>query len=339
MKYYRIKPDALDRLSFFPPPPEVLIFTDDCFTDSYSRRAYAENYKGDSFDINNLVLLNEQELKEYSKEQNKKDISEELIKEVGGTHNKTKGSAVCSWAYRKNGIVIAYPYQVCYSQMSGSGATECVVWDTHFRSLEEKESVRELYDWMVNDSPWLHCISSAWGVLSTQERTDRVINGPIPVNVEAPANEVVGFAVALRTITEHQWTIPTYLRLRELGASKPIAFMLSGFMKYNDGAWAYYANSNWHHFMSITQKVKDLCKFFKEGYWVKGRDLSPFNKRRYSYIAKQLTPEYQDNGGAIGYLILDSMIVQGDGWGKLSALAEASVISVIQSIEKEWQNA
>lgn len=343
MFYYRLTPEVRDKYQKNGDVvPGVLIF------DEYSKslldggvRAYAINWHLHRFNAKELILLSDEEVEEYNKKVSAKDLSDCLRAAVGGAHGNKKGASVCSFAFRLKAEVRVCEHQPCYASLGPTGATECVVWDNHTISLEKKETVRELYSWLVNDSPWLHCISSSWGVLSPQERTDRTINGPVPVNMEAPSNEVIGFAVAMRTISEHHWTIPTYLRLREMGASKAAAFMLAAFLKYDPDSksWQYYANSNWHHYLSEGQSVAELCEFFKEGYFLEQRSLKKFNEARYSYVAGQIATEHGEEGLSMRNMISQHMEHTGAGWRRSSILTESGVKGVIKHVEGIWQNA
>lgn len=314
--------------------PEVLIF------------AHAFKIKGNGYyPINyaNIYFLKEdvirmskeetEEAEEYLKKEKEKSISDYLIEKVRTTERI--GSGVASFAWRDaEGDISFFVDAVCHASFRPINAQECITWDTYRLKDEQKESVRELYHWMMNHSPWLHCIHPSWEILSAQERTDRVINGPIPLNLEAPANEAAGFAIALRTISEHYWTIPTFLQLRKEGASIPIAFMLSGFLAYSDNRWGRYENSNWHHFMSDRQKLEDLCRFFKKGYFREGRGNRLLRDERYSYIARQIASE--DHVLGIGAFLNDFFTEEGSGWDMVKKLDNPRAI--IKAVNEVYEN-
>lgn len=312
--------------------PEVLIF-EYAFKlkDSWY---YPTNYHKSYFTKNDVIRMTKEEVEEYLKKEKEKSISDYLIEQVNKTERVFGGVASFAWRDAE-GDIKTYVDAVCHASFRPVGATEAITWDTYRLDDAKKESVRELYHWMMNHSPWLHCVHPSWDILSAQERTDRVINGPIPLNLDAPANEAVGFAIALRTISEHNWTIPTFLQLRKEGASIPIAFMLSGFLAYLNNSWERYENGNWHHFMSDGQKVEDLCHFFKNGYSRKDRKKDTLRDARYTYIASQIAKE--DNRGGIGEFLNGFLTVEGKGWNMVKKLDNPRAI--IKAVSEVYENA
>lgn len=311
--------------------PEVLIF-------GYAFKLkgswhYPINYENAYFTKEDVIRMTKEEVEEYLKKERSKSLSDHLIEQVNKTERIAVGVASFAWRDAE-GDIKHYVDAVCHASFRPVGATEAITWDTYRLKDEQKESVRELYHWMMNHSPWLHCIHPSWDILSAQERTDRVINGPIPLNLDAPANEAVGFAIALRTISEHHWTIPTFLQLRKEGASIPIAFMLSGFLTYLNNRWERYENSNQHHFMSDGQRVEDLCRFFKEGYFKKGRSKEILRDGRYSYIASQVAKADYVEG--IGAYLNGFFTEEGGGWNMVRKLDNPRAI--IKAINEVYEN-
>lgn len=311
--------------------PEVLIFAH-----AFKIKGnvyYPINYEKIYFCKEDVIRMSKEETEEYLKKEKEKSISDYLIEKVRTTERIDSGVASFAWRDAE-GDISFFVDAVCHASFRPINAQECITWDTYRLEDEQKESVRELYHWMMNHSPWLHCILPSWDILSAQERTDRVINGPIPLNLDAPANEAVGFAIALRTISEHHWTIPTFLQLRKEGASIPISFILSGFITYLDNRWERYENSNWHHFMSDGQKVEDLCHFFKNGYSRKDRKKDTLREVRYNYIASQIAKEGTNEG--IGKFLNDFFTVKGSGWGRVNELDNPQAI--IKAVNEVYEN-
>lgn len=240
-----------------------------------------------------------------------------------------------SWAFMsKDGVYDSRHGAPCHYSFDGTGWDSACTWNTYLLDKEQKKDLRELFTWIMNDSPWLHCIHPSWDILSAQERTDRCLDGPVLINMDAPANEVLSFAVALRVITEHEWTIRTYLYFREKGLPVPLSFMLAGHIQLtkNKGVVPF-LNGDWHHFMNSAQNVKHLCKFFKTTFFKEGRDLIAFNKRRYRMVAGQIT---SDHTNSINDLIKKHTLVEGKGW---DAKSHVNVYEFIPAILEIYQNA
>lgn len=223
----------------------------------------------------------------------------------------------------------------CHAGFSGVGMDAACTWNLFLLKEGQKPLIRELVEWLMNDSPWLHCIAPRWDILSAQERTDRAMEGPVPVNMDAPANEVVGFAVAMRTITEHRWVVDSYVELRKLGASKAVAFMLTGYVQFVNGEWIPYYNTNWHHYLDERMDVKDVCKFFKGGYFRAGRPLHKFSERRYYQVAAQVAKlENGDNS----FRVIREKHTETVGRG-FDARAIVDVPSLIREVNQIWSEA
>lgn len=247
--------------------------------------------------------------------------------------NPTGG--LVSWAFMSNdGTYDSRHHAPCHHSFDGTRWDSACTWNTFLLEKEQKNDLRELFTWIMNDSPWLHCIHPSWDILSAQERTDRCLDGPVLINMDAPANEVLSFAVALRVITEHDWTIRTYLYFREKGLPVPLSFMLAGHIQVTEGKEVIqYMNGDWHHFMNSNHNVEHLCKFFKTTFFKEDRDLAAFNKRRYRVVAGQITT---DSTNSINDLIKKHSIVDGTGWG---AQSRVTVDKFIPAILEIYQNA
>lgn len=247
--------------------------------------------------------------------------------------NPTGG--LVSWAFMSNdGAYDSRHRAPCHYSFDGTGWDSACTWNTFLLKKEQKGDLRELFTWIMNDSPWLHCIHPSWDILSAQERTDRCLDGPVLINMDAPANEVLSFAVALRVITEHNWTIRTYLYFREKGLPVPLSFMLAGHIQVTEGKEVIpYLNGDWHHFMNSGHNVEHLCKFFKTTFFKEDRDLAAFNKRRYRVVASQIT---SDPTNSINNLIKDHSFVKGTGW---YAKSYVNVDKFIPAILEIYQNA
>lgn len=258
----------------------------------------------------------------------RKDVVSKLKAE-----NPTGG--LVSWAFMaKDGAYNSSHNAPCHYSFDGTGWDSACTWNTFLLDKEQKKDLRELFTWIMNDSPWLHCIHPSWDILSAQERTDRCLDGPVLINMDAPANEVLSFAVALRVITEHNWTIRTYLYFREKGLPVPLSFMLAGhILLAEDKRVLPYHNGDWHHFMNSNQNVEHLCKFFKTTFFKEGRELIAFNKRRYRIVACQIT---SDHTNSISNLIKKHSLVKGTGW---DAKSHVTVDKFIPAILEIYQNA
>lgn len=283
-----------------------------------------------------LEPLNNKELESFLSTFENKTLGDILAEKVG---NKRGG--VCSFALLGKGqklhqadISVAAP---CHYHFAFDGEREVEQAYTHnfyFFNDQEKEQCRELVSWIMNGSPWLHCIHPSLWLLSPNERTDWALNKPVPVNVEAPANEVMGFVVALRVITEHGTVLPTYLALREKGLSRAQAFLLSAFLILRGDEWSVWGNYNWHHFLSLSQRLPDVIRFFKEGYFIEDRSLSPFKSKRYKIVASQCAKEYRaGDPGSVYSDINKFLIVGGNGWEKQTRL---DVDNFIKFFKEEW---
>lgn len=261
-------------------PNSIMLFADEAFPMRGPR--YSRN-------IPKLWVYPE-EIEEVTDEKAIEVLKKEYSKGVEILLKNTKPKeGLGAFAFKtKEGNFLPQHAIACHFAFNGSSMEDACTWNLFLLNKETKRSIRELIEWLINDSPWIHCISPRWGTLSRRVRTTRALNGPVPVNMDAPANEVVGFAIAMRTITEFEWTIPTYLSLRKMGASQAVAFMLTGYIQYTESGFVPYPNSNWHHYLDDRMSVKDVCKFFKEGYFLENRSISPFNKVRYTFIAEQV---------------------------------------------------
>lgn len=240
-----------------------------------------------------------------------------------------------SWAFMsKEGDYDSRHSAPCHYSFDGTGWDSACTWNTFLLDKEQKKDLRELFTWIMNDSPWLHCIHPSWDILSAQERTDRCLDGPVLINMDAPANEVLSFVVALRVITEHDWTIRTFLYFREKGLPVPLSFMLAGHIQMTKGKEVIqYHNGDWHHFMNSNHNVEHLCKFFKTTFFKEDRDLRAFNKGRYRVVASQIT---SDPTNSINDLIKKHILFGGGGW---DAKSYVNVDKFILAIMEIYQNA
>jgi hypothetical protein len=237
-----------------------------------------------------------------------------------------------------NGVHIVRNNIPCHANFVGcEGITAAATYTNHNRKYvtdENMDAFKELIHWIMNKSPWLHCIARSWDILSATERTDRAMNGAVPIDIEAPANEVASFCVAMRVVTEHEWTLNTYKELRSMGISIPLSFLLSGHIIHEEGGgFRYFRNTSWHHFMEYSQNISHLCKFFKEGFFFKGRSDAPFKKGRYYYIANQIT---SDNTNSVEELANKCLITEGKGFDTRTVF---DYTKFINTFKKEWKNA
>ena len=224
----------------------------------------------------------------------------------------------------------------CHASFSGSeGITAAATYTNHNRNYvtdENRDAFKELIHWIMNDSPWLHCIARSWDILSATERTDRALDGAVPIDIEAPANEVASSCVAMRVVTEHAWTLNTYKELRSMGINIPLSFLLSGHLIHEGEGFRYFRNTNWHHFMEYSQNISHLCKFFKSGFFSDNRGKHPFKQSRYSYIAKQIT---SDNTNSVEELANKCLKTEGKGFAAKSVF---DYTKFIDTFKKEWEN-
>ncbi len=261
-----------------------------------------------------------------------RNIAKDVVSKLKAENPK---HGLVSWAFlHKDGVYDSRHSAPCHYSFDGTGWGSACTWNTFLLKKEQKKDLRELFTWIMNDSPWLHCIHPSWDILSAQERTDRCLDGPVLINMEAPANEVLSFAVALRVITEHEWTIRTFLYFREKGLPIPLSFMLAGHIQLaKDKRLVQYHNGDWHHFMNSNHNVEHLCKFFKTTFFKEGRDLVAFNKRRYRVVACQIT---SDHTNSINDLIKKHILFGGGGW---DAKSYVNVDKFIPAILEIYQNA
>ena len=283
------------------------------------------------------VWAYEYELDEVEDPEIIKKYEEEMKKDVEILLKKTRTrQRLGSFAFKtEDGLFLPHHSIACHYSFDGTGEADACTWNLFLLKEEQRAPIRELVEWMMNYSPWQHCIARRWDILSCQERTDRAMEGPVPVDMEAPANEVVGFAVAMRVITEHHWVIPTYLALRELGASRAVAFMLTGFVQLGqDGRYSYYPNTDWHHFLNENQHVSDVCKFFKSGYHLENRRLTAFNKVRYNSVSGQIANK---NGGEGSFnQVINKYVEHGKGW---DVVIEVKILPLLEEINRIWSGA
>ena len=327
--YYRVKKDLLPEFNklFLPVANEDTLF-------EFSERFFIGSRFGKP--INYAMEVHRSYLKYVPKELANELLSRNIPKDVVSklkAENPKKG--LVSWAFMdKDGVYYPLHNAPCHYSFDGTGWNSACTWNTFLLKKEQKEDLRELFTWIMNDSPWLHCIHPSWDILSAQERTDRCLDGPVLINMDAPANEVLSFAVALRVITEHEWTIRTYLYFREKGLPVPLSFMLAGHIQVTGGKNVIqYYNGDWHHFMNSNHNVEHLCKFFKTTFFKEDRDLEAFNKGRYRVVASQIT---SDQTNSIGSLIKEHIIVNGGGW---DAKSHVNVDKFIPAILEIYQNA
>ena len=261
-----------------------------------------------------------------------RNIAKDVVSKLKAENPKY---GLVSWAFMsKEGDYDSRHSAPCHYSFDGTGWDSACTWNTFLLKKEQKKDLRELFTWIMNDSPWLHCIHPSWDILSAQERTDRCLDGPVLINMDAPANEVLSFAVALRVITEHDWTIRTFLYFREKGLPVPLSFMLAGHIQLtNSEKVIQYHNGDWHHFMNSNHNVEHLCKFFKTTFFKEGRDLIAFNKRRYRVVACQIT---SDHTNSINDLIKKHILFGGGGW---DAKSYVNVDKFIPAILEIYQNA
>lgn len=235
-----------------------------------------------------------------------------------------------------NGVHVVRNSIPCHASFAGKeGTTAAATYTNHNRQYvtdENMDAFKELIHWIMNDSPWLHCIARSWDILSATERTDRALDGAVPIDIEAPANEVASFCVAMRVVTEHMWTLNTYKELRSMGINIPLSFLLSGHIIHEEGRFRYFRNTNWHHFMEYSQNISHLCKFFKEGFFFKGRAVHPFKNGRYTYIAKQIT---SDHTNSVEELANKCLITEGKGFDTRTVFDYTKFIA---TFKKEWEN-
>lgn len=327
--YYRVKKDLLPEFNkaFRPAVKEDMMFV---FSERFligSGAAKPTNY---ATEVHRSYL--EYVPKALANELLNRVIQKDVVFRLKSENPK---HGLVSWAFMsKDGVYDSRHSAPCHYSFDGTGWDSACTWNTFLLKKEQKKDLRELFTWIMNDSPWLHCIHPSWDILSAQERTDRCLDGPVLINMDAPANEVLSFAVALRVITEHEWTIRTFLYFREKGLPIPLSFMLAGHIQLTkDKGVVPFLNGDWHHFMNSRQNVEHLCKFFKTTFFKEGRDLIAFNKRRYSMVAQQIT---SDHTNSISDLIKKHSLVEGTGW---DAKSHVNVYEFIPAILEIYQNA
>jgi hypothetical protein len=327
--YYRVKKDLLPEFNkaFRPAVKEDMLFV---FTERFTIGSDAAKPINYPTEIHRSYL--EYVPKALANELLNRHVQKDVVFKLKA-EKPTYGLA--SWAFMSNdGHYDSRHNAPCHYSFDGTGWDSACTWNTFLLNKEQKKDLRELFTWIMNDSPWLHCIHPSWDILSAQERTDRCLDGPVLINMEAPANEVLSFAVALRVITEHSWTIRTYLYFREKGLPVPLSFMLAGHTQLiEDEKVIQYFNSDWHHFMNSNQNVEHLCKFFKTTFFKDDRDSIAFNKRRYRVVASQIT---RDRSNSIGELIKEHSTVVGTGWDVKS---HVNVDKFLPAILEIYQNA
>lgn len=326
--YYRVKKDLLPKFNkMFPPVNEDTLF-------EFPERFLVGSGFGKPLYYEAAVCRSYLEYvpKALANELLNRNIAKDVVSKLKAEH-PTGG--LVSWAFMDNdGHYYSRHYAPCHYSFDGTGHDSACTWNTFLLDKEQKKDLRELFTWIMNDSPWLHCIHPSWDILSAQERTDRCLDGPVLINMDAPANEVISFAVALRVITEHDWTIRTYLYFREKGLPVPLSFMLAGHIQVTkDKKVIQYPNGDWHHFMNSGHNVEHLCKFFKTTFFKEDRDLIAFNKRRYRVVASQIT---SDRTNSIDGLIRKHSLVEGTGW---DAKSYVNVDKFIPAILEIYQNA
>lgn len=282
--------------------------------------------------------LNQEELEKFLSTFKDKTLGDVLAEKVASR----KGRGVCSFALLEEGKKLAQAqysvFAACHYSFGRrdqkNELAEAYTHNFYYFDEKQKEQCRELVSWIMNGSPWLHCIHPSLWLLSPKERTDWALNKPLPVNVEAPSNEVLGLVVALRVITEHNYVMPTYLALREKGLSRAQAFLLCAFVYIHNGKWHRWANYNWHHFLSINQELNEVIRFFKDGYFLENRDKRLFKKAIYNKIASQCALELvTGTKDTVGEVIERFMTVEGDGWGMNKHI---KIDELINFFKEEW---
>lgn len=326
--YYRVKKDFLPEFNKRNPP----VNEDTLF--EFSERFLVSSDSGKPLNYAKEVHRSYLEYvpKALANELLNRNIPKDVVFKLKAENPK---GGLVSWAFMSNdGAFTSCHRAPCHYSFDGTGRDSACTWNTFHLNKEQKKDLRELFTWIMNDSPWLHCIHPSWDILSAQERTDRCLDGPVLINMDAPANEVLSFAVALRVITEHRWTIRTYLYFREKGLPVPLSFMLAGHIQVTEGKEVIqYYNGDWHHFMNSGHNVEHLCKFFKTTFFMEGRDLRAFNKGRYRVVASQIT---SDHTNSISDLIKKHSLVNGTGW---EAKSHVNVDKFIPAILEIYQNA
>lgn len=335
MKLYRFKKEfahyARTRSGDDTLPLDFVMVFDEEDPPSDHSHEYALNYNGIWAFLNELDEVNDPKIIQAYEKEMRQDV-EVLLK------NTNPKNRLGSFAFKDvNGVFKPTHGIACHYSFDGTGKTDACTWNLFLLKERQKKPIRELVEWMVNFSPWMHCIATRWDILSCQERTDRAMEGPVPLNMEAPVNEVVGFAVALRVITEHEWVIPTYLKLRELGASRAIAFMLTAFVQHDEdkGIYVFYPNGDWHHFLNCNQSVPDLCKFFKQGYFLENRSKHKFKDRRYNSVAGQVA---RKDGKEDSFSCVIAKHTKKKGVG-FAAISSIDIESLLEEVNQTWSKA
>mgnify|MGYP001204072492 CR=1 FL=1 len=329
--YYKLKKDLSKRVS------EDYGYTkinhDDVFASFYEVKNGSCYY-----DISDTVYLRSEHFERAKQE----DVDAFLAKQAKYTieeyvNMKSTRQGLGTVGITRYGFHIVRNNIPCHASFSGKeGVTAAATYTNHNRKYvtdENMDAFKELIHWIMNDSPWLHCIARSWDILSATERTDRALNGAVPIDIEAPANEVASFCVAMRVVTEHACTLDTYKELRSMRINIPLSFLLSGHLVHEEGSFRYFRNTNWHHFMEYTQNISHLCKFFKEGFFFEGRDKLLFKEGRYSYIAKQIT---RDNTNSVEELANKCLKTEGKGFDSKTVFDSKKFIN---TFKKEWKNA
>lgn len=328
--YYKLKKDIPQKdLAYF---GYESIGRDDVF---YSEYEVAKGYN--YYDVTGNVYLRYEYFDLATKEETDAFLAEQAkytIEEYVNMKSTRKGLGTTGLTV--SGFHVVRNNIPCHASFSGrEGVTAAATYTNHNRKYvtdENMDAFKELIHWIMNDSPWLHCIARSWDILSATERTDRALNGAVPIDIEAPANEVASFCVAMRVVTEHEWTLDTYKELRSMRINIPLSFLLSGHIIYEEGGFRYFRNTDWHHFMRYNQNIGHLCKFFKGGFFFKDRETFPFKKGRYSYIASQIT---RDNTNSVEELANKCLKTEGKGF---DAKTVFDYKKFINTFKKEWKN-
>lgn len=180
----------------------------------------------------------------------------------------------------------------------------------HYKTHSDKEAYKEFVQYITQESPFKECF--------LPRKLEDILDTGVLLDVSKPYSRCVASAVALRVGSEHPKQAILFKKVIDLGFSKEVALILSGFFDDNPESVKYNGNGGGHHFLSQDMSVEDLALFMEKGFH---RDL-----KEKSYV------DDCEKTYTIGFAIADRQYGK-DGYGNIDNFKKETMDNFIKKLK------
>lgn len=253
-------------------------------------------------------------------------LGKELRKRVKNT------PGTCSYVVKEGpdpGDVNWHVADVCHYRLRSSTdiMTECVLdVEGHYINAADKEGYAAFVEYMLLRSPFAE-------TFTTKTFAEARAHG-VYMNCNEPMSNIVTAAVALRGASEHNYILPNFKKIKEMGFSEKVAHIACHLFYEVDGKWKVSSLGGWHSVFISTQNMKEIVRTFRDGLW-RNKKKPAANKagardyRIHSTIAGE-------GGSSLGMFSVDAFpeTTIGMGWNAEKALTQRTLFRGLEKLDE-----